>query len=1224
MGFLGIYTALYDYQPQGEGELEIHEGELLFLLEKGEDEWWKAKKKAADDEDEEPVGLVPANYLEEAKPAGFAKALYDYSRQTDEEVSFAEDARLTVFDTSDPDWTLVGLNQDYGFAPSNYIEINETDPARSPVSPPSSSAPIARVIAEPEPEDSPCASSPTSSLGPAASLAKVLGGGAPAALRSVSGADAPSYRQRTPEPSDEEQPAPALPRRPPSQQLSPPLNQHTSPQKDDPPGVIESPPYNRTTHREGGERSPLRSPGGYHLYNINEMVSAMGKRKKMPTTLGLNAATGTIMVSPEKSRDGPSQEWTADKMTHYSIEGKHIFLELIRPTKSLDLHAGAKDTAEEIVSVLGEMAGAVRGEGIREVMAAASGAAGAKKGHMLYEFMAQGDDEVTVAAGDDVIILDDTKSEEWWMVRRLKNGNEGVVPSSYVEVTGTTSAEPVSRSGINAGRSTVEQNRLEEERLAKEAAKRQKQKQRTSEAGFNDEPPYIRGVEVAPGMKLPDRGSSLTSDDPGRRDKRPSRSDGKSSKPKPDPSKTRTWTDRSGSFKVEAQFIGLSGGKIHLHKANGVKIAVPITKMAPEDLAYVEKAAGVSLDEDKPLGDLQRKKRSEIEAEKARVSSSGASVEPLKRPEYDWFDFFLKAGVGPHLCERYAQNMNKDSMDESNLPDITPDVLRTLGLKEGDILRVMKHLDTLFGRAVGKSNVRNGDEDTGTNGAAGGLFSGASGTLRNNTRKGRPESNRVVSDVVDAKAFEQTGDRLKSPPPESKPTPLTAAPSRDKVQSGFDDDAWEVKPSKEAASTVQPTPTTKTPSSTPAQPQLTGAMAELSLLSPPLQPTVASPQPPPQPVQSQTSQQQPTQPAVPATAPPQQAQPTGASPSFFGQLNPPHAGLPGPPPSSSQPMSMQPQNSNFLPMPQLNAPRQRPQAPQQPLSPGSLLPPPPRPLSAPQNFQQGNQFGPPPLQPQLTGIPYASALQAPAGQSLNDLSPQGPQQFSQPHHLQSQPTGFSQQGPGFASFSSGLMPQQTGFQSQGPPISGQQQLPYINGNAAGSPFADPRPQFQPQPTGFGGFNQQQGLPPGGINSVLPPPLQPQPTGFQPQPQQTGFLQPQQTGYQQQQQPTGPAFPQPQQAGFQQQPSPGFQQPQQTGFGQSQPNGFGGPSSSFQAPPMPPMPPQPPIPAPLQPQKTGPPPPVRFGVSDAAKKLTPQPTGRRANLAHATAQNPFGF
>lgn len=45
---------------------------------------------------------------------------------------------------------------------------------------------------------------------------------------------------------------------------------------------------------------------------------------------------------------------------------------------------------------------------------------------------------------------------------------------------------------------------------------------------------------------------------------------------------------------------------------------------------------------------------------------------------------------------------------------------------------------------------------------------------------------------------------------------------------------------------------------------------------------------------------------------------------------------------------------------------------------------------------------------------------------------------------------------------------------------------------------------------------------------------------------------------------------------------------------------------------------------LVPQKTGPPPPVRFGVPDDQKKLTPQPTGRRANISQATPQNPFGF
>jgi hypothetical protein len=64
MGFLSVCTALYDYQAQAEGELEIREGELLYILEKGDDDWWRAKKRAAEDEDE-PVGLVPHIYVSE-------------------------------------------------------------------------------------------------------------------------------------------------------------------------------------------------------------------------------------------------------------------------------------------------------------------------------------------------------------------------------------------------------------------------------------------------------------------------------------------------------------------------------------------------------------------------------------------------------------------------------------------------------------------------------------------------------------------------------------------------------------------------------------------------------------------------------------------------------------------------------------------------------------------------------------------------------------------------------------------------------------------------------------------------------------------------------------------------------------------------------------------------------------------------------------------------------
>lgn len=68
MGFLGVYKASYDYKPQGEGELDISEGDTLYVLEKSsEDDWWKAKKKATSDSDDEPTGLIPCNYIEEVR-----------------------------------------------------------------------------------------------------------------------------------------------------------------------------------------------------------------------------------------------------------------------------------------------------------------------------------------------------------------------------------------------------------------------------------------------------------------------------------------------------------------------------------------------------------------------------------------------------------------------------------------------------------------------------------------------------------------------------------------------------------------------------------------------------------------------------------------------------------------------------------------------------------------------------------------------------------------------------------------------------------------------------------------------------------------------------------------------------------------------------------------------------------------------------------------------------
>ncbi|CAO2656654.1 Nn.00g054570.m01.CDS01 [Neocucurbitaria sp. VM-36] len=1184
MVFLGIYRAIYDYVPQSSNEIALSEGDILMVLEKStDDDWWKAKKKGHDEDEEEPEGLIPNNYIEEAGPISQAKALYDYARQTDEELSFKEDAILDVYDTTDPDWTLVGVESDYGFAPANYIELIKAGASSGGVAGASPALPARPSMpAAPDSDDEQQPPTPESPphQSPAAALAGIIQKKSEqtAAPRSTisppPNVSAPARRrvQFTPDESDEEAPPPRLPQRPPSESFSPPPTQYAHTRSPSPPA--RSPPVRSVTFdhydpppRDDIPPSPV-SGGGYHLYNIYEYLTQPGKNKKMPITLGINIPKGMIMIAPEKSRDGPQQEWSADKMEYYSQEGKHIFMELKQPSKSVDFHCGAKDTATEIMSALGELAGAAKGAGLREVLAAGSGHSNVqKKGVMLFDFMAQGDDEVTVGLGDEILVLDDSASDEWWKVRRLKNGKEGVVPANYVEITETVPisapAATIARSGLNAGRSTVDQNRREEEELARQASRR---KRPESEA---------RTDQVGPGLHLPSRNSSLmhatvdhrrTSQRSSSKRESSAKDSNSKSSSKPNSAKVRTWTDRSGSFKVEAEFILIKDGKIHLHKVNGVKIAVPVPKMSVEDLEYVERVTGESLDDDKPLSDLKRRSIQRAKESGLR-SPSGITVE--KKPDYDWFDFFLKCGVNPQICERYAQAFHKDQMGEENMQDITPALLRTLGLKEGDILRVTKYLDGKYGRTADREKRNVSFAEDGEEGSSGGLFSGPGGALRNNTRKGRPAPPVQTSDIVDPKAFEQKTDDAVKKSSDATPTPLASAPVPEKKVEGFEDNAWDVKPSR-SASMSAPVPASSPP---PAQkaaptgpppaarpPPLTGSLSELSLLDmPALKPEEiaqpAAPTPLAQPAQA---------PAQPAPGPVQQPQPTGATPTLFEQV-------------AAIKALTQPQNTG--------PPRMRPQPPQQQSTGGLIAPPPQRASSAPQNPQQSAFGPPPPLQPQLTGYnPTMVGQVAPPGQSMQDL-----QNMQNMQRMQQQMTGFPQQNGGFG-FQNGIAPQPTGY------------------------TVSPPPQ-QPMQTGFAPFQQ------------------PQPTGFQ-QPMQTGF---QQQGFQPTFQQNGSPFADPPRAPFQPlqaqptgystfQPSP--LNPQATGVNrflppaiQPQPTGF---MSTQSPPPMPPMPPMPSMPQlqPLVPQKTGPAPKIAFGVQPA-KKLTPQPTGR-ANLANATPQNPFGF
>lgn len=583
---------------------------------------------------------------------------------------------------------------------------------------------------------------------------------------------------------------------------------------------------------------------------------------------------------------------------------------------------------------------------------------------------------------------------------------------------------------------------------------------------------------------------------------------------------------------------------------NGVKIAVPITKMSREDLEYVENLTGISLDDEKPLADVKRARSSE---KKAPATEVGVTIAKPQKPEYDWFQFFLSCEVAVGLCERYAQAFIKDSMDESVLPDVDATTLRALGLREGDIIKVMRSLDAKYGRNRGsKRNVSFASDGGDGEGGSGGLFSGPGGTLRNNTRKGRPAPAVQTSDVVDVNAFSKSDQSTaaedgSNSPAAISPVNKTTSDARQPASGGFDDDAWDVKPSKKQpqepqVSTTQEakpkaapqtSPTSSTPTPPAPQPQLTGSMKELSLLSAPLQPTKTEPTPPP-------PAAVPEQPPAAPVPPPQLS---GATPSFFTGV------------SQAQQAA---QNTSFgghaSPQSLL---RQRPAPPQMASNQGSLVPPPPqRPLSAPQ-AAPASAFAPPPMIPQMTGS--IQSQPAPPGQSLNEITQarlqqqytaQMMQSQQQPLQLQPNMTGYPT-GPG-------MMP----FQSA-PPAGFMQ--PMMTG-MSGMPGQVPFSQLQQQPTGFQSpFAPQQsfGQAPGGINNYLPPALEPQRTGM---------------------------------------PLPPALQPQITGM----------PAMGGMNGPVPQQPLQP-----LQPQQTGPPPAVRFGMSGDVKKLAPQATGRRANLAQAS-------
>lgn len=668
-------------------------------------------------------------------------------------MSFKEGEPFNVFDTSDPDWILVGdlLNQYFGFVPANYIEFRsqqQTVPnlqvtGQGDFQRSMSQADVSAIaLSIPPPPQHPSLAQQqkqqVADAGDAIDLEEE-----PKVERVMDLDEEPRVQravnlddQRRFQDEEEDDAPPPMPTRPTNSRPSLRAASYSETRSQEYSGAVDS---SIQDHNFDGE---------FFTWYIDEVDG----RKKIPVKLSIGQ--GLVILKPNttnpkrlrlRSASTLDNEWRLKDLTNFNNEKKHVFLEFKHPSASIELHAGSKDVANAITSILGDLKGAEDRIGLREVEKAAQpsrSSSNKKIGQLMYDFKAQGKDELNAREGDEVYILDQSRSKDWWMCESVTTGEQGVIPSTYIEIIGTTNLYKLAE--LDRTRSTKGK--------------------------------IVNGSRGGKKHRSRDERNRIREQDRAKRDRESTRHDS-SDKSMPNFHRVRTWIDSSGTFKVEAEFLGCVEGKIHLHKTNGVKIAVNANKLSIEDLEYVEKVTGTSLEQYKQevLKQLQKKAKSSKTASTSAtaVINNTSADQPVAKSDlipvsndegYDWFEFFLSCGVDLGYCQRYSLNFSREQMGESLLEDLNPSILRTLGLREGDILRVMKFLDNKFNRK------RHEEEQTSS---IGGLFTEQSGALKNNS------SSEVAK--VDASAL---------PSPHKADSTQVNESSTKK----FEDDAWAVKP----------------------------------------------------------------------------------------------------------------------------------------------------------------------------------------------------------------------------------------------------------------------------------------------------------------------------------------------------------------------------------------------------------------------------------------------
>ncbi|KIK93500.1 hypothetical protein PAXRUDRAFT_144937 [Paxillus rubicundulus Ve08.2h10] len=1075
--YLAVLKASYDYEPQSEDEITIKENQIVFLLEKTDDDWWKVKVKGDSQDADSLSGLVPAAYVEQAEHTSSVKALYDYDAAAPGELSIKEGEILLVFDRED-DWILVQSQKEggkAGFVPGNYVEEStggeelDLEPAPAPrpqiIVPPSPQLPARPVSVYVDPADR-VAQAPVKAQADdiktwAVSEVDKKGKKKKGTLGIGNGSlFFASESDKTPV------------------------------QKWDTAGVED---FTIERHKhvliDMGGASPMKLHFSVGKEEIAEAIlTKLDDSRKLATSSVKAAAAATAELDGRRSAlTPPPRHVEADspsKRNGVSVRFTEESPQIIPPREP------SEDGEAE-----GEEESGVGGTGDDEEGESAVA---------LYDFEGTSSDELSVQEGEPLHIIE-KEGEEWWKCRNAQ-GVEGVVPASYLESSSAPlrTAEPDdddsaarAEDGASAQakgrrqaaerkeherqareRAEKERKHAEQER-AKAAAEIERKRQDKEEAAAVVAAQRKRRQEAgkrAQKNSVSEQGNAARSQSSQSKPPRDSASSTRTPSEQrngPSPDSIRVWHDRSGQFRVEAALLGYTNGKLRLHKTNGVVIEVPSEKMSTEDMRYVEhhvkKKSSSSPapppaahrasndDDDRPL------------AHKRQSDTAKRSTVPQQKkgPQIDWFEFFLSAGCDVDDCTRYAHSFEKDKIDESLLPDITESTMRSLGLREGDIIRVHKTVQQKHAKPKAPpADHLASDEELAKRlqeeehakkpvNPAPNLFAGPGGVLKNNTqRRGRPQpSKSLPPPTVDLGAIGTASEQIKrngsplvrtsSPAKASPVQPPQRSSSAMTMISGFDDDAWTNRPgSKPPVPAPAPTPPTTAVALVAPAPQAAAApISPSTVLAAPVQPpegmgTGSLAKTTEADVFDQLARlsQLKVSRAVPSPAPPSVAPATSSvvissPPGYDSGL-----GMGSSPAPLAQ--HLQNQQSGALPLLQQSGPR------------GPYAPVP------------ANQGLLHPLIPTQTGFNSFISTR------LSNASPFQPQpRVIQPSFLQTQPTGF-------IGNSQPLISQPTNFQTSGPLLT---QPTGVHGGSFGNfmttPFPNTVAPVQTNPTGFSPFGQ---------------------------------------------------------------------------------------------------------------------------------------------------------